>query len=130
MFFSGSILQLSDAIDLHKHVALDDVDFSMAFKPVTSVEVEEIEYSLRAKTSSVVNDIPTVVINILRNVLWLLVNLKIKHIRSGTFLTVFKGAKVLPLHKNGGKNNPNNYRSFFRFRLYAKFLSALYTTNC
>ena len=82
----------------------------MAFKPVTSGEVEEIINSLRANISGV-DDIPTVVIKILGNVLsGPLVNLINEHIRSGTFPEEFKCAKVMPLHKNGGKDNPNNKR--------------------
>ena len=39
-----------------------------------------------------------------------LVNLINEHSRSGTFPTDFKRSNVVPLHKNGGKNNPKNYR--------------------
>ena len=110
-FFAGIGPQLLKAIDHRKPVALDDVDFSMAFKPVTSGEVEEIINSLRVNTSSGVDDIPTVVIKILGNVLsGPLVNLINEHIRSGIFPAEFKCAKVVPIHKNGGKDNPNNYR--------------------
>ena len=110
-FFAGILPQLSNAIDHREHAALNDVDFSMAFNPVTSGEVEEIINSLRANTSSGVDDIPTVVIKILGNVLsGPLVNLTNEHIRSGTFPEEFKFANLVPLHKNGGKANPNNHR--------------------
>ena len=73
--------------------------------------MEEIINSLRANTSFGVDDIPTVVIKILGNELsGPLVNLINEHIRSGTFPAEFKCAKVVPLHKNGGEDNPNNYR--------------------
>ena len=29
---------------------------------------------------------------------------------SGNFLDILKVAKVIPIHKNGNKNDPNNYR--------------------
>ena len=45
-FFAGIGPQLSNVIDHRETVALDDVHFSMAFKPVTSGEVEEIIKSL------------------------------------------------------------------------------------
>ena len=83
----------------------------MALKPVTSGELEEIKKSLRANTSSGVNDIPTVVIKILGNVLsGQVVKLINEHIHSGNFPEEFKYAKVMPLNKNGGKDNPNNNR--------------------
>ena len=109
--FSLALVRSSrNAIDHRKPVAFDDVDISMAFKPLTAGVVEEIN-SLRANTSSGVDDIPTVVIKILGNVLsGPLVNLTNEHIRSGTFPAEFKYAKVVSLHKNGGKHNPNNYR--------------------
>ena len=110
-FFAGIGPQLSNAIDHRETVALDVVDFSMAFKPVTSGEAEEIIKSLRANTSSGVDDIRTVLIKILENVLsGTLVNSINEHIRSGTFPAEFKCAKVVPLQKVGGKDNPNNYR--------------------
>ena len=85
--------------------------FSMVFQPVASGEVKVIVNSLRANTSSGVDDIPNVVIKILGNVFnGPLVNLINEHIRSGTFPAEFKCAKVVPLHKNGGKDNPNNCR--------------------
>ena len=103
-FFAGIVPQLSNAFDHRKHVALDDVDFSMAFNPVTSGEVEEIIYSLQANTSSGVDDIPTVVIKILGNVLsGPLVNSTNEHIRSGAFPEEFKCAKLVPLHKKMAK---------------------------
>ena len=109
-FFSGIGPQLSNAINHSEPVVLDDVDFSMAFKPVTSGEVE-IKNSLRANTTSAVGDIPTVVIKILGNVLnGPLANLINEHIRSGTLPPEFKCVKVVPLHKNGGKDNPNNHQ--------------------
>ena len=105
------LLQLSNVIDHREPVALDDNDFSMAFKPVTSGEVEEIIISLRASTSSSVDDLPTVVIKLLENVLSCsLVNLINEHIRSGTFPAEFKCAKVVPQYKNGRKDNPYKYR--------------------
>ena len=112
-FFTGIGPQLSKAkaIDHREPVALDDFDFSMAFKPVASGEVEVKIKSLRANTSSGVNEMPTVVIKILGNVLsGPLVNSINENIRLGTFPAEFKSAKVLPLHKNGGKHNHNNYR--------------------
>ena len=110
-FFAGIGPQLSKAIDNREPVALDDVDFLMAFKPVTSGELDEIINYLWSNASSGVNDIPTVVIKLLGKVLsGPLVNLINEHSRSRTFPTDSKCAKVVSLYKNGGKDNPNNYR--------------------
>ena len=66
---------------------------------------------MRANTSFGVHDIPTVVIQIFGKILsGPLVNLINEHIRSGTFPAEFKCAKLVPLQKNGGKDNPYNCR--------------------
>ena len=84
----------------------------MAFKPLTSSELDEIIIFLQANTSYGVDDIPTVVIKILGNELSVpLVNFIIEHIRSRTFPAEFNCAKVVPLHKIGGKDIKNNHNN-------------------
>ena len=123
--FSGISLQFSNAIDYREPVALDDVEFSMAFKRVTSGEVGEILKSWRANTSSGVDDTPTVVNKILGNILsGPLVNLINKHIPPVTFPQSLKCAKVVPPHKNGGKIILTIIGQFLCFHLSAKFSSA------
>ena len=120
-FFSGIALQLSNAIDHREPVALDDVEFSMAFKLVTSGEVGEILNSLRANTSCGVDDTPTVVNKILGNILsGPLVNLINKHIRPVTFPAEFEMSHT----KMEAKIVLTIIGRFLCFHLSAKFSSA------
>ena len=117
-FFSSIGQQLLNDIDHGEPVALDYFDFSMSFKPVTSGEVEETKNFLRAFTSSCVDDLPIVVINILGTVSsGPLVNLINEGICSGTFPAETKCAKVVTLYKNGGKDNPTIIGHFLCFYL-------------
>ena len=85
---------------------------SMYPYPTDTIEIHQIIENVESKSSSGIDEISNITVKtagpvICEHLVFLLIN---KSLRDGVFPSSLKLAKVLPLHKNGSKDDVNNYR--------------------
>ena len=96
---------------------------SIFFYPTSPYEVKQIINKTSPKHSSCWDEIPPVVLKYLPdniiNALTYIFNLSLCQ---GKFVTAFRHAKVVPIHKKGGVQNLNNYRPISLLSSFSKIL--------
>lgn len=97
-----------------------------AFKMVTPIEVRDAIFSMKNSNSRDMFDFNTKILKCIGNHIYLpltkLFNLCIHH---AIFPDILKTAKVVPVHKGGTAENPNNYRPISLLPLMGKVLEKL-----
>lgn len=119
-FFSniGSVLASQIPSQYHNNLthtkgtqATGTLDTLSQLRPCTINEVEKIIENLKLNTSSGIDGINTKSIKCVKDlILDEITNCINKNLELGTFPDSLKIAKVSPIHKNGSKSDPGNYR--------------------
>ena len=90
---------------------VNPVDDSFEFTAITETDVLSIIRNLRNTKSVGLDDISVFVLKLcateIAPSIAYLINFSLK---SGTFPTQWKRAKIIPIHKSGDKDTPSNYR--------------------
>lgn len=98
-----------------------DPNIQFKFKEVTYNEIRDIINEIKNCKSKDPYDINTRIIKTVKNlIVFPLTNLINQCIRSNTFPTVLKLAKVIPIHKKGDKDDASNYRPISLLPLIGK----------
>ena len=98
----------------------------LLFSPVSEQYVCKIVMSLKPKRSSGYDDISNAllqqIINVIKTLLCMIFN---KSLLNGEFPDLMKIAKVVPLHKGGASNLPDNYRPISLLPVISKVLECI-----
>lgn len=99
---------------------------SMYLNPTTPMEVKKVITSLKTKSSSGVDEIPSVVIKSTPdNIIHALSHVFNRSFATGKFINAFKKAKVIPIFKKGCPTDVNNYRPISLLPAMSKILEKL-----
>ena len=94
---------------------------SMYPYPTDTIEIRQIIENLESKSSSGIDEISNITVKaagpVICEHLVFLIN---KSLSEGIFPSSLKIAKVLPLHKNGSKDDVNNYRPISLLVVWSK----------
>ena len=99
---------------------------SIFLYPTTPFEIKQIINNSSSKTSASWDEIPSVVVKHLPdNVIIALTNIFNVSLSQGKFISAFKHAKVVPIHKKGDVTNFNNYRPISLLSSFSKILEKI-----
>ena len=98
------------------------INDKLLFKTVTESYVCKLVAAIKPKSSSGIDDISNRllkdIIAVIKVPLTIVIN---KSLMEGVFPDLMKIAKIIPLHKGGEQNLPDNYRLIFLYRFCLKF---------
>jgi len=84
---------------------------TIVFLPTSATEIFNIISNLELSSSCGMDEIPASVIKLVADLIASPLSVVINHsIHTSTFPDILKIAKIIPIHKNGTKSDPSNYR--------------------
>ena len=88
--------------------------------PTDTIEIHQIIENLESKSSSGIDEISNITVKAAGPVICEHLVFLNKSLSEGIFPSSLKLAKVLPLHKNGSKDDVNNYRPISLLVVWSK----------
>ena len=94
-----------------------------ALEPYNPLEVKKLIVELKSKSSSDIDEVPSIVIkNTPDNLIYALTHIFNKSFAAGKFITAFKKAKVISVFKKGCHNDVAHYRPISLLPVMSKIL--------